>query len=330
MSEITLEDVQAQVPSAAGLALARGRDERREGHPDPGQRVRAALLRAARLLRRSRARSRRARTCRASRRSSTTRSARWCSASPRCARRRSPSTSPRRSATARARAAPRCTSRRAIRSTSRRPESGILTQEIYSLLGVAVASEAGTRRLVGVRAQGMTACPCAQTLVEARSRERLIDGRLLRRGDRADLRGRPGRHAQPARARHAAHRLPGGLRHRHRRRGAAGDRRGLDVVGDLRADEALRRGRGGREGAPAPAVRRGLRARDGARRGRRLPDPHGPALRVGPPGEPGDDPPAQRDRRAVRAAGRDARASSRQASTPRITSRCASGSTARA
>ena len=56
------------------------------------------------------------------------------------------------------------------------PESGILTQEIYSLLGVAVASEAGTRRLVGVRAQGMTACPCAQTLVEARSRVRLTEG----------------------------------------------------------------------------------------------------------------------------------------------------------
>jgi GTP cyclohydrolase-4 len=55
------------------------------------------------------------------------------------------------------------------------PVSGIVTQEIYSLLGVAVASEAGTRRLVGVRAQGMTACPCAQTLVQARSRERLTD-----------------------------------------------------------------------------------------------------------------------------------------------------------
>jgi GTP cyclohydrolase IV len=54
------------------------------------------------------------------------------------------------------------------------PESGIVTQEIYSLLGVAVASELGTRRLVGVRAQGMTACPCAQTLVQGRSRERLL------------------------------------------------------------------------------------------------------------------------------------------------------------
>ena len=54
------------------------------------------------------------------------------------------------------------------------PESGIVTQEIYSLLGTAVASDIGTRRLVGVRAQGMTACPCAQKLVEGRSRERLL------------------------------------------------------------------------------------------------------------------------------------------------------------
>jgi GTP cyclohydrolase-4 len=55
------------------------------------------------------------------------------------------------------------------------PVSAIETQEIYSLLGAAVASEAGTRRLIGVRAQGMTACPCAQTLVQARSHERLLE-----------------------------------------------------------------------------------------------------------------------------------------------------------
>ena len=54
------------------------------------------------------------------------------------------------------------------------PHSGILTQEIYTLHGVAVASAAGTRRLSGVTAQGMTACPCAQTLVQASSRERLL------------------------------------------------------------------------------------------------------------------------------------------------------------
>ena len=53
------------------------------------------------------------------------------------------------------------------------PVSGILTQEIYTLFGTAVAGEHGTRRLVGVAAQGMTACPCAQQLVAASARERL-------------------------------------------------------------------------------------------------------------------------------------------------------------
>jgi len=53
------------------------------------------------------------------------------------------------------------------------PVSGITTQEIYTLLGTAVASERGTRRMVGVSATGMTACPCAQELVTARARERL-------------------------------------------------------------------------------------------------------------------------------------------------------------
>jgi GTP cyclohydrolase IV len=54
------------------------------------------------------------------------------------------------------------------------PVSGIATQEIYTLYGSAVASERGTRRLVGVAAQGMTACPCAQGLVADASRERLV------------------------------------------------------------------------------------------------------------------------------------------------------------
>ena len=53
------------------------------------------------------------------------------------------------------------------------PVSGIQTQELYTLHGIAVSSEKGTRRLVGVTAQGMTACPCAQKLVEAKARERL-------------------------------------------------------------------------------------------------------------------------------------------------------------
>ena len=53
------------------------------------------------------------------------------------------------------------------------PASGAPTQEIYTLFGSAVASERGTRRLVGVQAQGMTACPCAQEMVTERSQERL-------------------------------------------------------------------------------------------------------------------------------------------------------------
>ncbi len=53
------------------------------------------------------------------------------------------------------------------------PVSGINTQELYTLHGCAVATEFGTRRLVGVTAQGMTACPCAQGLIATTARERL-------------------------------------------------------------------------------------------------------------------------------------------------------------
>src|SRR3954454_22738910 len=53
------------------------------------------------------------------------------------------------------------------------PVSGSRTQEIYTLHGRAGAAERGTRRLVGVEAQGMTACPCAQEMVMERSEERL-------------------------------------------------------------------------------------------------------------------------------------------------------------
>jgi GTP cyclohydrolase I/GTP cyclohydrolase-4 len=54
------------------------------------------------------------------------------------------------------------------------PVSGIATQEIYTLLATASATDRGTRQIIGVQAQGMTACPCAQGLIEASSRERLL------------------------------------------------------------------------------------------------------------------------------------------------------------
>jgi GTP cyclohydrolase IV len=53
------------------------------------------------------------------------------------------------------------------------PVTGKVTQELYTLIGTAVSSERGMRRLVGVEAQGMTACPCAQELVIDSSRGRL-------------------------------------------------------------------------------------------------------------------------------------------------------------
>jgi len=55
------------------------------------------------------------------------------------------------------------------------PVSGIQTQELYTLHGSAICTELGTRRLIGVAAQGITACPCAQELVASASRERLQD-----------------------------------------------------------------------------------------------------------------------------------------------------------
>jgi GTP cyclohydrolase-4 len=53
------------------------------------------------------------------------------------------------------------------------PVSGVQTQEIYTLHGSAIVTEVGTRRLIGVTAQGITACPCAQGLVADAARERL-------------------------------------------------------------------------------------------------------------------------------------------------------------
>jgi GTP cyclohydrolase IV len=55
------------------------------------------------------------------------------------------------------------------------PVSGIKTQEIYTLHGVAAATSLGTRRLTGVTAQGITACPCAQELVAASATRNLTE-----------------------------------------------------------------------------------------------------------------------------------------------------------
>ncbi len=53
------------------------------------------------------------------------------------------------------------------------PVTHLRTQELVSLIGLAAASEERTRRLVGVEANGINACPCAQGLVRERAAERL-------------------------------------------------------------------------------------------------------------------------------------------------------------
>ena len=55
------------------------------------------------------------------------------------------------------------------------PVTRLATQEMVTLIGIAAASPARTRRVVGVEATGINACPCAQGLVRGRAFERLLE-----------------------------------------------------------------------------------------------------------------------------------------------------------
>lgn len=55
------------------------------------------------------------------------------------------------------------------------PVSGKLTQEIYTLIGIAAATKQRVVRLVGVEAEGIMASPSAQDLVANQARERLLE-----------------------------------------------------------------------------------------------------------------------------------------------------------
>jgi GTP cyclohydrolase I/GTP cyclohydrolase-4 len=57
----------------------------------------------------------------------------------------------------------------------RTPVTGLSTQEMVSLIGIAAASQRSVRRVVGVQAVGINACPCAQGLVRGRASERLLE-----------------------------------------------------------------------------------------------------------------------------------------------------------
>jgi GTP cyclohydrolase IV len=57
----------------------------------------------------------------------------------------------------------------------RTPVTGLATQEMISIIGIAAAKPAGVRRIVGVEATGINACPCAQGLVRGKASERLLE-----------------------------------------------------------------------------------------------------------------------------------------------------------
>ena len=55
------------------------------------------------------------------------------------------------------------------------PVTGMRTQELVTLIGIAAATPERSRRIVGVEATGINACPCAQGLVREQAAERLGD-----------------------------------------------------------------------------------------------------------------------------------------------------------
>jgi GTP cyclohydrolase I/GTP cyclohydrolase-4 len=55
------------------------------------------------------------------------------------------------------------------------PVTKLSTQEMVTLIGVAAASRTSVRRIVGVEAIGINACPCAQGLVRDKASERLLE-----------------------------------------------------------------------------------------------------------------------------------------------------------
>ena len=57
----------------------------------------------------------------------------------------------------------------------RTPVTDLATQSMLGLIGIAAASEGTVRRVVGVEAAGINACPCAQGLVRGQATDRLLE-----------------------------------------------------------------------------------------------------------------------------------------------------------
>ena len=156
------------------------------------------------------------------------------------------------------RAEVRITAQWPVRRTT--PVSKLATQEMVSLVGIAAATADGVRRVVGVEATGINACPCAQGLVRGRAAERLAEAGFDEDVERILELVPLATHNQRGRGT-----LYVGTEQAARRRRSRRDRRALDERADLRAAEAARRALRRRARAPAAPLRRGLRAALAAR-----------------------------------------------------------------
>ena len=175
----------------------------------------------------------------------------------------------------------------------RTPVTGLATQAMLGLIGIAAASERGVRRVVGVEAAGINACPCAQGLVR--------EPRLTACSRRASRRATSSGSCSSSRSRHnqrGSGRCSSAAR-RGERGAARRDRRVVDERAGLRAAQAPGRALRRRARAPPAALRGGLGPPGAAGRAGRLSGTGRRRLPLLAPGQPGDDPHARRGRRAL-------------------------------
>lgn len=62
----------------------------------------------------------------------------------------------------------------------RTPVTGLPTEELYTLLGIAASTPERTRHLVGVEVEGLTVCPCAQDIMRGHSEDLLRENGFSR------------------------------------------------------------------------------------------------------------------------------------------------------
>ena len=172
--------------------------------------------------------------------------------------------------------------------------TGLPTQEMISLIGIAAATARPSRRVVGVEATGINACPCAQDLVRGRAAERLAEAgfgdeveRILELVPLATHNQRGRGTLLVGTARDLDAELLAGIVERSM---SAPVYELLKRPDELHVVEQAHR---------PPALRRGLRPRRARRAALLCARPPRRRLRPLPPGEPRDDPRPRRRRRAL-------------------------------